>query len=120
MSGNGVDIFALVINYLDKSWSYYRIFWSSKTSGNAMALQLQGLLEKFGLILCGFAFVKDEGRNLGPMAIILWSIVDCEPLKMLWMCECTCFEHVMSKVCQCATNDDKVSTRLTLVNVKDA
>jgi hypothetical protein len=36
-----------------------------------MALQLQGLLEKFGLIHCVFAFVKDEGRNLGPMAMAL-------------------------------------------------
>ncbi len=85
-----------------------------------MALQLQGLLEKFGLIHCVFAFVKDEGRNLGPMAMALWSIVDCEPLKMLRMCEGICFGHVMSKSCQYATNDDKVSIRLTLVSVKDA
>jgi hypothetical protein len=35
-----------------------------------MALQLQGL-EKIGLIHCVFAFVKDEGRNLGPMAMAL-------------------------------------------------
>ncbi len=32
----------------------------------------------------------------------------------------TCFEHVMSKTCQCVTNDDNVSMGLTLVNVKDA
>jgi hypothetical protein len=76
-------------------------------------------LEIFGLIHCVFAFVKDEGRNLGPMAMALWSIVDCEPLKMLQMCEGTCFGHVMSKFCKYATNDDKVSTRLALVSVKD-
>jgi hypothetical protein len=30
------------------------------------------------------------------------------------------FGYVMSKACQYATNDDKVSVGLTLVNVKDA
>jgi hypothetical protein len=34
------------------------------------------------------------------------------------VCECTCFEHVMFKVCEYAINDDKVSMGLTLVNVK--
>jgi hypothetical protein len=38
---------------------------------------------------------------------------------MLQMCEGTCFGHVMSKACQYATNDDKVSIRLILVDVKD-
>lgn len=84
-----------------------------------MALQLQSLLEKLGIIHCVFAFVKDEGKNLGSMDTTSWSIVDCEPLKMLWLCEGTCFGHVMSKACQYATNYDKVSTRLTLVSVKD-
>jgi len=32
-----------------------------------MALQLQSLLEKLGIIHCVFAFVKDEGKNLGSM-----------------------------------------------------
>jgi hypothetical protein len=36
-----------------------------------MALQLQGLLENFGLIPHVFAFVKDEGKNLGSMATTL-------------------------------------------------
>jgi hypothetical protein len=43
------------------------LFEVLKTSGNAMALQLQGLLEKFGLIHHVFAFVKNEGKNLGSM-----------------------------------------------------
>jgi hypothetical protein len=36
-----------------------------------MALQLQGLLGKFGLIHHVLAFVKDEGNNLGFMATTL-------------------------------------------------
>jgi hypothetical protein len=38
---------------------------------------------------------------------------------MLWVYEGTYFGHVMFKACQYATNDDKVSTLYTLVNVKD-
>jgi hypothetical protein len=39
---------------------------------------------------------------------------------MLLMYKNTCFGHVMSKVCQYATNGDKVSIGLTLVNVKNS
>jgi hypothetical protein len=84
-----------------------------------MALQLQRFLENFGLIHRVLAFVKNEGSNLGSMATTLWSIIDCEPLKMLWVYAGTYFGHVMFKACQYATNDDKVFTWMTLVNVKD-
>ncbi len=50
----------------------------------------------------------------------LHSIIDCEPLKILRVYEGTCFRHVMSKVYEYVTNDDKVYTRLEHVNVKDA
>ncbi len=73
-----------------------------------MVLQLQGLLEKFGLIHHFFAFVKDENNNLGSMVITLWSIIDYKPLKMLWVYEGTYFGHVVLKVGQHTTNDDKV------------
>jgi hypothetical protein len=66
------------------------------------------------------AFVKHEGDNLGTMATTLQSIINCEPLKLLWVYKGICFGHVMFKTCQYATNDDKVSVGLTLVNVKDA
>jgi len=44
-----------------------------ETKGNAMALQLQGLLERIGLIHRVLAFVKDECNNLGSMAMTLQS-----------------------------------------------
>jgi hypothetical protein len=75
MSRGGVYTFALVINYLDESWiphhATVRLFYVQKTKGIAMALQLQGLLEKIGLIHHVLAFVKDEGNNLGSMAMAL-------------------------------------------------
>jgi len=76
------------------------------------------LLEKFGLIHHVLAFVKDEGKNLGSMTVTLWFTGECKPLKISWVYEGTCFEHVMSKVCHYATNDDKAYVRITLVNVK--
>jgi hypothetical protein len=45
------------------------------------------------------AFVKDEGNNLGTMAVALHSIIDCERLKLLWVYEGICFGHVMFKMC---------------------
>jgi hypothetical protein len=65
------------------------------------------------------AFVKDEGNNLGTMAVTLRLIINCELFKLLRVYEGTCFGHVMSKMYQYATNDNKVLMALTLVNVKD-
>jgi len=78
------------------------------------------MLEKIGLIHQMITFVKDEGNILGTMAVALWSIIDCELLKLLQVYEGTCFGSVMSKMCQYETNDNKVLVGLTLVNVKDA
>ncbi len=54
------------------------------------------------------------------MVATLQSIIDYEPLKLLMVYESTYFGQVMFKVCQCATNDDKVFIGLKSVNVKDA
>jgi hypothetical protein len=62
--------------------------------------------------------VKDEDSNLGSMATTLQSIIEYEPLKLLQVYEGICVGHVIFKVCLYATNDDKVSTSLTLVNAQ--
>jgi hypothetical protein len=85
-----------------------------------MAIQLQSLIEKYGLLHQVIAFVKDEGNNLTTMAIVLYSIVDYKPLNLLRVYEGTCFGHIMSKACQYATNDDKILAGLKSVNVKYA
>jgi len=77
-------------------------------------------LEKYELLNQVIAFVKDESNNLIVMVAILQSIVDYEPLTLLMVYEDTCFGHVMFKMCQYATNDDKVFIGLKGVNVKDA
>jgi hypothetical protein len=64
-----------------------------------MTIQIQVLLDKFDLLHPIIAFVKDEGTNLSAMVATLYSIINCEPLKILRVYEGTCFGHVMSKAC---------------------
>jgi hypothetical protein len=64
--------------------------------------------------------MKDEGNNLSTMVTILCSIIICQPLKLNHVYEGTCFGHVMSKVCQYATYNDKVFKGLLQVNMKIA
>jgi hypothetical protein len=63
---------------------------------------------KVYLMFCMITFVKDEGNNLTSMAITLCSIVHCCPLKLQRVYEGACFSHIMSKICQYVTNDEKV------------
>jgi hypothetical protein len=57
-------------------------------------------------------FVKDEGIDLMSMATTLCFVVDCCLLKLQQVYESTCFGHIMSKACQYATNDEKVTTSM--------
>jgi len=125
MFRGGVDTFVLVINYLDEAWTPRYVIDNlfevhETTSGNAMILQFQFLLQKFELIHWVIAFEKHESSNLGTMATSLQLIINCELLKLLQVYERICFGHVTSKTCQYVMNDDKVLVGLILVNVKDA
>jgi len=64
MSRGGVDTFALVINCLNESWMPRHVtiglFEVHETIGLSMAGQLRSLLEKYDLMNCMIAFVKDE------------------------------------------------------------
>jgi hypothetical protein len=51
------------------------------------------------------AFVKYEGINF---VVGLHFIIDCEPFKIRRVYEGTCFEHVVFKAYNYATNDDKI------------
>ncbi len=75
MFRGGIYTFALIINYLNEAWTSRHaivgLFEVHETSGSVMALQLQSLLEKIGLIHGVIAFVKDEGNKLGTTATTL-------------------------------------------------
>jgi hypothetical protein len=96
------------------------MFEMNEMIGQSMVTQLHSLLEKFGLLHIVFDFVKIEGINLVAMATTVHFIIDYDLLKSFRVYEGTWFGHVMSKACQSNTNDNKVSTRLQHVNVKDA
>jgi hypothetical protein len=116
MSKGDVDTFALVINYLNESWMPQHVtiglFEVHEIIGLSMANQLRSLLEKYDLMHCMIAFVKDESNSLMSMAITLRSVVDYCPLKLQWVYEGMCFGDIMFKACQYATNDEKVTTSL--------
>lgn len=81
MSNGGVNTFALVINYLIKTWEPMHIliefFEVSEIIGLCIAWQLQSLFENFGLIHQVIACVKDGGNNLASMARTFCSIIHC-------------------------------------------
>jgi len=108
-----VDTFGLVIKNLNESWTFMYVtvglFEMSETSGQNMAIQLESLLSKFGLVHHVIAFVKYEGNNSITMVFALCSIIDCQPLRLLKVYEGICFKHAMFKACQYAPIDDKVS-----------
>ncbi len=81
-----MDTFALIINYLNESWMPRHVtiglFEVHETTWLSMAGQLCSLLEKYDLMHCLIAFVKDEGNNLLSMVTTLRSIVNYCPLKL--------------------------------------
>jgi hypothetical protein len=104
MFRDGIDTFALVINYLNETCTFKHVililFELHETCGSAMALQLQSLLENPGLIHQVIVFVKYESNNSGTVVTTLQSIIDCESLNFLQVYEGTCFGHIMFKAYQ--------------------
>jgi hypothetical protein len=75
------------------------------------------MIETFSFTSNILCYVKDEGINLRNMTMALKLVILCEALIFLVPFDGACFEHV---VVQHASNDNKVSKDLTLVNVKFA
>ncbi len=82
MCHSGVDTHVLVINFLSDTWVPMHIivglFDVNETIGQSMVVQFQYLLEIFGLSSI-ITFVNNKGINLTTMAIVFYSIIDCEP-----------------------------------------
>jgi hypothetical protein len=64
-------------------------------------------------------YVKDEMGNLNTMTNSLIFVVPCETLGLQTPFVGSCWGHAMSKCVQYATNDTKVSTKLTFVSIKE-
>jgi hypothetical protein len=52
------------------------------------------------------------------MTTTLKLVISCEALSLPIPFDGACFGHAMNKATQYATNDDKISKDLTLINVK--
>jgi hypothetical protein len=67
----GFDIFALVVNYINKNWQPYHIimgvFEVVETMRVVMAMQLKELFSQYELLDKVFVYVKDEGANLNTL-----------------------------------------------------
>jgi hypothetical protein len=76
------------------------------------------LFEKYNLINKIICCVKDEGTNLSRMTNVLKQFVSYERLGILAPCEGVCFGHALSKTCQYATSNVKVSSSLQPMSIK--
>jgi hypothetical protein len=76
------------------------------------------MLKMFALISKILCYVEDEGINLVNMTTTLKLVISCEALSLPIPFDGACFGHAMNKATQYATNDDKISKDLTLINVK--
>lgn len=75
-------------------------------------------MDKFGFTKKVLCYIKDQGANLQTLTHALKSIVNCESLHNVVLCEDdACFNHVLIKLCQYATNNDKVSTNCKSLHV---
>jgi len=63
-------------------------------------------------------FIKDEGSNLQTYANALISITSCNNLGLLEPFDGSCLGHVLSKVCQYATIDEKYYVGLSCTSIK--
>jgi hypothetical protein len=66
------------------------------------------------------AYVKDEGFNLQTCDQALKLVVSCGDLGIIEPFDSSCYGHVLSKLCQYATLDDKVTHGLHYPSIKYA
>jgi hypothetical protein len=120
----GYDTFAVVVNFVEKSWVPQHvtmgIFNAPTTSRIALAEIVKSLLEQFKLQTKVIAYVKDEGSNMKTLEITLSANISCDVLRLHDSYASVYFGHVMSKAAQYATTEDKVCMKMKEVSFEDA
>jgi hypothetical protein len=110
------DIFALVINFLDKNWQPKKVtinlFEAKETIGQALARNLKELLDSYGLNNKIIAYVKDEGLGLNSMTTTLKLIINHEVLGLKKSSNGTCFGHAFSKIYYYVISEERVCKNL--------
>jgi hypothetical protein len=81
-----MDTFVMTVHFLNDKWEPYHItidfFEIVDTFGNAMALQVNDVLAKYGFNTQIIAYVKDERDNINTMTNALTSTISCESLSL--------------------------------------
>ncbi len=85
------------------------LFEVTNTNNAVMAFKFQELLDKFFLTTKILAYVKEEGYNLQTCASALTFVGSCDFLALLKSFDGLCLGHALSKVCQYAIIDEKVT-----------
>jgi hypothetical protein len=104
MSKGGLDIFVLIIHFLNHNWELdhvtIRLLETAYTYGATMAIQVNEMLATYGLNAKILACVKYENNNLTIMTTTLTFIVSCKELKLItpFILE-HYWGHAMSKCC---------------------
>jgi len=82
MSRVKMDTFVLIVHFLKDKWEPCHVtigfFETTKTSRNAMALQVNEIFVKHGLNVHVITSIKDETNNLSTMTTISILGVSCE------------------------------------------
>lgn len=96
----------------------FRVIWSNQNKCQTMALKLQALLNKFGLKENVYSCQKWKPTKFLKVRRISKVIMNCESSRLEEPFQSTCFGHVMSKVCQYGTTNNKVRVGLHNIYVK--
>jgi hypothetical protein len=64
--------------------------------------------------------VKYKGKKLATLNSSLSNAISCGVLQLERSCSGVCFGHLMSKVCQYATNEDVVCQGMKEISLKEA
>jgi hypothetical protein len=103
MSRGGFDMFALVVNYINKKWEpchvTVTIFDVHETSRVAMAIQFKDLLAQYNLLVKIIAYVKDEGTNLNTFTMTFTNTISYVSFLLPLPYTVNCYGHAMSKCC---------------------
>lgn len=98
----------LVVNFLRINWQSKHVtiglFEILKTNGQTLKKKIQNLLNFFGLRKKVLTYVKDKGKNLNTMIIVLKFAIGCDVLRLEEKIQRTFFNHAFFKVCQNASN----------------
>ncbi len=119
-----ITFFVLVINFLDENWQPKKViiglFEVTKTIGQALVINLNELLDSYGLKKKIIAYLKDEGAILNSMTITFKSIVNCEILGLEESFNGIYFGHAFSKTYQYVIIEKKVCKSCKIVSIKFA